>query len=341
MDSPRQKSERTLGILCILCAAFCFSLMSLFVRLAGNIPTMQKIFFRNLVAAIAAFVILAREGQGFRIHKGCLGGHLTRSITGMLGMVANFWAIDHIGMADANMLNKLSPFFAILFSIFILREYPKKVDILSVLAAFIGAVFVVRPTAGIASLPSLAGVLGGLGAGAAYTFRPADEPQGRARAGDRDVFLRVHLRLRHPVLRFQLPADEHEAVDLSAAGRLRRGRRTAFHYRRVPPRPGEGDLRVLDYSQIVYAALWGFLVFGEIPDGAELCRLCDHHRRGGVPLHFQSARGQKGRRRRGLTFQESVSRGYALLFFGMFLSSFDNFILTFRFLYDILRSWRR
>ena len=89
---------------------------------------MQKIFFRNLVAAIAAFVILAREGQGFRIHKGCLGGHLARSITGMLGMVANFWAIDHIGMADANMLNKLSPFFAILFPIFILREYPKKVD---------------------------------------------------------------------------------------------------------------------------------------------------------------------------------------------------------------------
>ena len=124
MNSPRQKSERTLGILCILCAAFCFSLMSLFVRLAGNIPTMQKIFFRNLVAAIAAFVILAREGQGFRIHKSCLGGHLARSITGMLGMIANFWAIDHIGMADANMLNKLSPFFAILFSIFILREYP-------------------------------------------------------------------------------------------------------------------------------------------------------------------------------------------------------------------------
>lgn len=60
LNSPRQKSERTLGILCILCAAFCFSLMSLFVRLAGNIPTMQKIFFRNLVAAIAAFVILAR-----------------------------------------------------------------------------------------------------------------------------------------------------------------------------------------------------------------------------------------------------------------------------------------
>lgn len=151
----------------------------------------------------------------------------------MLGMVANFWAIDHIGMADANMLNKLSPFFAILFSIFILREYPKKVDILSVLAAFIGAVFVVRPTAGIASLPSLAGVLGGLGAGAAYTF-----VRQMSRKGERGpeivmFFSAFTCVCSHPVLRFQLPADEREAVDLSAAGRLRRGREGSFP---LPPR---------------------------------------------------------------------------------------------------------
>ena len=66
MNSPRQKSERTLGILCILCAAFCFSLMSLFVRLAGNIPTMQKIFFRNLVAGGAGGGVRARGGPGGR-----------------------------------------------------------------------------------------------------------------------------------------------------------------------------------------------------------------------------------------------------------------------------------
>ena len=86
----RPKSERTLGILCILCAAFFFSLMSVFVRLSGDLPTMQKIFFRNFVAMLAAFLLLLREGKGFRIHPGCLPGHLARSITGMLGMVANF-----------------------------------------------------------------------------------------------------------------------------------------------------------------------------------------------------------------------------------------------------------
>ena len=33
-------------------------------------------------------------------------------------------------------------------------------------------------------------------------------------------------------------------------------------YRHAPAK----EISVFDYSQIVYAALWGFLIFGEIPD---------------------------------------------------------------------------
>lgn len=265
MKKPQQKSERTLGILCILGAAFCFSLMSVFVRLAGDVPTMQKIFFRNLVATAAAFVILAREGKGFRIHKGCLGGHLARSITGMLGMVANFWAIDHIGIADANMLNKLSPFFAIILSIFILHEYPKKVDILSVLAAFIGTVFVVRPSAGIASLPALVGVLGGLGAGAAYTFVRQMSQKGE-RGPEIVMFFSLFTSvcsLPFFIFNFQ-PMSARQWIFLLLAGCAAAGGQLTITaaYRHAPAK----EISVFDYSQILYAALWGFLLFGELPD---------------------------------------------------------------------------
>ena len=265
MKKPQQKSERTLGILCILGAAFCFSLMSVFVRLAGDVPTMQKIFFRNLVATAAAFVILAREGKGFRIHKGCLGGHLARSITGMLGMVANFWAIDHLGMADANMLNKLSPFFAIILSIFILHEYPKKVDILSVLAAFIGTVFVVRPSASIASLPALVGVLGGLGAGAAYTFVRQMSQKGE-RGPEIVMFFSLFTSvcsLPFFIFNFQ-PMSARQWIFLLLAGCAAAGGQLTITaaYRHAPAK----EISVFDYSQILYAALWGFLLFGELPD---------------------------------------------------------------------------
>lgn len=269
LNKPQQKSERTLGVICILCSAFCFSLMSVFVRLAGDVPVMQKIFFRNLVAALAAFAILARERKGFRIHKGCLGGHLLRSVTGMIGMVANFWAIDHIGIADANMLNKLSPFFAIIFSIFILREFPKKADILSVLAAFIGAVFVVRPTAGIASLPALVGVLGGLGAGAAYTFVRHLSQKGE-RGPEIVMFFSAFTcvcSIPFFAFRFQ-PMSARQWIFLLLAGCAAAGGQLSVTaaYRHAPAK----EISVFDYSQIVYAALWGFFLFGELPDALSI-----------------------------------------------------------------------
>ena len=266
MNSPRQKSERTLGILCILCAAFCFSLMSLFVRLAGNIPTMQKIFFRNLVAAIAAFVILAREGQGFRIHKGCLGGHLARSITGMLGMVANFWAIDHIGMADANMLNKLSPFFAIVFSIFLLREKPNLVQVLGVLVAFGGSVCIIKPSFdNPQALPALAGALGGLGAGAAYTF--VRYLGARGENGSRIVFYfsAFSCLVCLPLLLLDYePLSARQLIYLLLAGAFACVGQLGITkaYVCAPAK----EISVYDYTQVLFAAALGFFVFGEVPD---------------------------------------------------------------------------
>ena len=84
------------------------------------------------------------------------------------------------------MLNKLSPFFAILFSIFLLREKPNLVQVLGVLVAFGGSVCIIKPSFDNPQmLPALAGVHGGL-AGAfacvgqlgitkAYVCAPAKE----------------------------------------------------------------------------------------------------------------------------------------------------------------------
>ena len=42
------------GIFLIILSAFCFALMNMFVRLAGDLPLIQKSFFRNFIAAICA-----------------------------------------------------------------------------------------------------------------------------------------------------------------------------------------------------------------------------------------------------------------------------------------------
>ena len=46
------------GMFCILCAAFFFASMNVCVKLAGNLPSIQKSFFRNLIAALFALIIL-------------------------------------------------------------------------------------------------------------------------------------------------------------------------------------------------------------------------------------------------------------------------------------------
>ena len=51
-------SKKTKGILFIILSAFCFALMNLFVRLSGDLPSMQKSFFRNFVAFIFALAVL-------------------------------------------------------------------------------------------------------------------------------------------------------------------------------------------------------------------------------------------------------------------------------------------
>ena len=54
-------SRHTKAILFILLEAAGFSLMSFFVRMAGDLPTMEKAFFRNAVAAVIAAVVLFRD----------------------------------------------------------------------------------------------------------------------------------------------------------------------------------------------------------------------------------------------------------------------------------------
>ena len=103
-------------------SAFCFSLMNMFVRLAGDLPTPQKAFFRNEVALLFAIVILVKSGEGFHIGKGNFKYLFLRSFAGTVGIFGNFYAVDHLAQSDASMLNKMSPFCVIVFSYFILKE---------------------------------------------------------------------------------------------------------------------------------------------------------------------------------------------------------------------------
>lgn len=164
-------NKKYLGIVYILLSAFFFAFMNFFVKMAGNVPVAQKVFFRNAVAVFFSLAFLLREPKAFKTGKGHVFDLLMRAAIGTLGVFGNFYALSNgVSVADASILNKLSPFFAIIFSIFILREKPTKIEWAAVILAFVGALFVVQPRFDLSVIPALCGVMGGLCAGVAYTF---------------------------------------------------------------------------------------------------------------------------------------------------------------------------
>ena len=95
------------GMMCIILAAFFFAAMNVFVKLAGDLPSIQKSFFRNLVAALFAFFILLKSKQGFTYKQKDLPMLLLRSVFGTLGILCNFYAVDHLLVSDAIFCNYL------------------------------------------------------------------------------------------------------------------------------------------------------------------------------------------------------------------------------------------
>ncbi|MCH4071523.1 DMT family transporter [Pseudoramibacter sp.] len=259
-------NDHALGIFFIICSAFCFSLMSLFIKRAGSLPTFQKALFRNLVALLVATVLLLRAPGGFKPKKGSGFGLFMRALCGTLGLLCNFYAIDRLGLADANILNKMSPFFAMIVSAFIINEKPNRVEILCVILAFVGAVFVIKPHAGFsASFPAFVGLLGGLGAGTAYAFVRKLGLQGERGPVIVFAFSAFSVLLCLPfVCAHYVPMSGTQLMYLLLGGTAAAGGQLSVTaaYTHAPAM----EISVFDYTQVLFATLWGLLFFGEIPD---------------------------------------------------------------------------
>ena len=74
------------GMFCILCAAFFFASMNVCVKLAGNLPSIQKSFFRNLIAALFALIILLKNKEEISYQKKDFPMLLVRSVFGTIGI---------------------------------------------------------------------------------------------------------------------------------------------------------------------------------------------------------------------------------------------------------------
>lgn len=265
MDMKKTKSKN-LAILFIICSAFCFSCMNLFVRLSGDLPSIQKSFFRNLVAFFFAVFMIWKNKVKVSITKESILPLLIRSIAGTAGILCNFYAVDHLAIADASMLNKLSPFFVVIFSWLILKETISPFQIGCITTAFLGSLFVIKPTTAIFQNPSsLIGMLGGLGAGLAYAFVRLASQKGVKGPVIVAFFSGFSCLVTAPFLLFDYaPMTIVQILLLLLAGLAAAGGQFSITaaYSHAPAR----EISIYDYTQIIFSTILGFLFLQELPD---------------------------------------------------------------------------
>lgn len=266
-NKERNQNRKYLGVICIICSGFFFAAMTAFVKMAGELPTVEKAFFRNFIAAIMMLAVILRKKESFRPVKGNLKYLLARSVCGTIGLVCNFYAVDHLILSDANMLNKMSPFFAILFCFILLKEKLNIVQAVSVVIAFLGSLLIIKPSGDFSLLfPSLMGLIGGLGAGMAYAFVRLLGVRGER--GDLIVFFFSAFSsltlLPFMIWQFE-PMTVRQLLILLAAGCAACGGQVCITkaYTYAPAR----EVSVYDYMQVIFSSVFGYFLFGQVPDG--------------------------------------------------------------------------
>lgn len=258
-------NDKNKGILFIVLSAFFFALMSLFVRLAGELPVMQKSFFRNLIAVFFAAIVLFREKPEIKLKKGDWNGLLLRSVFGTIGVLCNYYAVDHLMLADASILNKTAPFVAVLMGALILGEKLKGFHVAVVCCAFGGALMVIKPGSGLLAMPAVVGLVGGVMAGTAYTMVRYLGKRGVPGPFIVFFFSAFSCIVLGPLMLFDFkPMSMQQLFFLLMAGLSAAFAQFSVTaaYCHAPSR----EISVFDYSQIIFSAIMGFVVFGQVPD---------------------------------------------------------------------------
>ena len=255
------------AIIYICLSAFSFAFMFAFVRMSGDLPTFQKTFFRNFVAFFFALAILKKEHIPIKLqNKKNHPVMFMRAFAGTLGMLGNFYAIDHMVLSDASMLNKMSPFFVIIFSFIFLKERLTFFQGFTVFAAFIGSLFIIKPSfSNVDFFPALLGFLGGMGAGLAYTC-----VRYLGQHGEKGPFLVAYFSafsclFTLPFIIFNFhPMTIKQVLCLLGAGAAAAGGQFSITaaYTHAPAK----EISVYDYSQLIFTTALGFFFFGDVPD---------------------------------------------------------------------------
>ncbi len=160
-------NEKKYAVMMMLISSSAFALMGLFVKLTPGIMATQKAIFRTATVMIISYIILRKKYKKIPKVKN-LKWLVFRSAFGSVGIVLNYYALEHLLLSDASIIFRLSTILVLVFSFVFLRESLSKKHVIPIITGFLGLLFVIRPSFNSSMIDYLIALLGVISASFAY-----------------------------------------------------------------------------------------------------------------------------------------------------------------------------
>ncbi len=257
-------SQLMKAIMCLTLSALLFSVMGVCIRYASHtVDNPTIVFFRNVVGLCIFLPFIFNKGIGFfKTEK--LWMHTWRSVVGLIAMYGFFYAIAHLKLSNAMVFTYSSPIFIPLIAWLFLKEKVTFSMLLAAAIGFTGVLFVAKPDTGLFNMMSVIGLGASFLAAMAFvTVRALTATEPPERIVFYFCFFGALISI-VPMFWLWRPYTWTELSYLISAGILANVSQLFLStaYKLAPA----GQIGPVNYIAIVFAGMWGYLFWGELPD---------------------------------------------------------------------------
>jgi drug/metabolite transporter (DMT)-like permease len=245
-------------------AALMFASMGMAVRYASaSLSSEILVFLRNSFGLLFLLPWLYHSGfRGLKTHR--LPAHIIRSVTGLAAMYCFFYAIAHLQLADAVLLNFSSPIFTAIIAILWLGEEANRKLLLTIAIGFLGICLILKPGMGLLTHAAFVGLISAVFASMAMV---SIRNLSRTEPTRRIVFyFSVTATLISAIPMFwswQTPDIKVFLVMVFAGFSATLGQLLLTHGYSLAP---AARVSPYSYSTIIFAAIYGWIFWSETPD---------------------------------------------------------------------------
>ncbi len=260
METENQSIFLSEGAKAMLVSSFSFALMNIFVKQLSHLPAMEVVFFRCVVSGIACLFFL----RGTKVNL--LGNNrlllFLRGASGTTALFCFFLTIQNVPLASGVTLSYLSPIFTTILAIFVLGEKVKGLQWIFYAISFSGVFFIKGFDSNFPTIYFVTGISAAFFSGVAYnlvrTLKGSEHPLVI-------VFqfqvVGIIAGLIYILFDWKTPAG-WDWVYLFATGVLTQIGQVFLT--KALQAEAVGQVSIINYTGIIYAIIFGWLIFGEI-----------------------------------------------------------------------------